>query len=452
MKYNPIVQTRLKTTNYNNLTVNEKFLITAQGKYMQTNPVCPFCNSRDVVDNGYYLSENKFLVENNIEIKNGHYLCNSCETSFSTPYEAAKKFVSKTKRYIKEKCFKDYMEGKSFGSIANDLSSCWNGMELSEESVRNYYVEIANEFKNRKVLKTSGIFSLDCQHVFVNGNRLYRLSIVDAVTKKCLFDIKIREETVKEVVDRVRLLLLPYNINGFIVDGKIGLKDALEEEFNVPVQLCVTHFQSLIVRNYVKNYGKKMSLINLRNMYLSLNILMNHDVEVQFLNKKLDELNEFRRKIKYSNKEVRNKSIRTKEKQLKKEFYEFRKSLKKYRRKQENYLISRTEEEIKDKLEKAKMFLTGKDLKTIKRVEEKLEALTHFTRIGEMPPTNNTVEHYYSETLTKTRKKRFRNKKALKTRLNGAKGLANGWFKFTVTLKEILIGFAEIYSLFAKPG
>ena len=116
-----------------------------------------------------------------------------------------------------------------------------------------------------------------------------KFSVIDIVNKKCLVDIIIEAEANEEIIDRLRLHLLPYEVRGMVVDGKGGLLRALKKEFSVPIQRCIMHVQKLIVQDYIKKYGKNLSLLQLRNMYMQLNILMNHDAEVQMLNRLLKE-------------------------------------------------------------------------------------------------------------------------------------------------------------------
>ena len=428
-----------------------KFLINGFGKYKEIDPICPFCNSHNTVDNGYYSYECRILKRLGLDIRNGHYQCKDCKKTWSTPYKPAKEFVNHVKRLLKETSFKLFTNGLSFGEISSYVEEHY-GLPFSEETARQYYMQICKEHKNQKVLSSSGFFNVDCQHLKLNGKKVYRLTITDPIHNNCIVDIRIRAETVEEIVDRIRLYLLPYEKKGFIVDGKIGLDAALEKEFGVPVQLCITHFQSLIVKDYINFYGKNLNLQQLRNMYLQLSILADHDVEVQFLNKKLDELDNFKKRIICLDKKLKEVSIKREEKRLLKEFYDFRRSLKKYRRKQKNYLIPRTEEEIDQKIEIAKKFIVEKqEIKRLKILIEKKENLTHFLRVNGMPSTNNGVEHYYSKSLTKTQKKRFRSHNAVDLRITAAKAINNGWTTVSVTLISILRQVAYLLCLFGKP-
>lgn len=399
---------------------------------MQLDPVCVHCSSVDVVHNGYYSCEASFLVSLGLDIKLGHYLCNDCKKTFSISFPMVEQFKTELSTFLAETCFSLFMKGMSFGGIAQHISEHF-GISLSDETARKYYTKIARSFRSRKVLESSGFFSVDCQHVRVSGNKLVRLSVRDLQTNLSVVDVDIEAETNEEIVDRLRLFLLPYKVKGMVVDGKGGLLRALKKEFRVPIQRCIMHVQKLIVQDYVKKYGNALTLLELRNMYMLLNILMDHDAEVEHLNKLLKE-----------------KIIARDDRRLVHKFHEFRLDLRRFRRKQEQYLIPRTEEEMREKLAKAKMFLTEKhEKRRIKKIEKEWKELTEFLRVEGLQPTNNAIEHYYSKTLTKTDKKRFRTRTALQDRIAACRAVFNKWFKPTVTLQGILQKYARLFLWFS---
>lgn len=448
-----VVQQRLFTTFNKNLPAPlARFLITGQGKYMQLNPQCPHCGSRDVVQDGYYRCEDKLIQQLGLEIRHGHYLCKACGKTFSTPFAGVQAFVRDVQAFLQETIFQLFQGGMSFGGIATYAQEQLQ-LRLDEDTARLQYRELALSYQDRKVLTSSGLFQVDCQYLTVNREQMARLTVIDAVSKANIVEVLIPAETTPEVVDRLRLHLLPYEVRGFVVDGKSGLAQALKEEFGVPVQRCLFHVQMNILEDYLKAHGKKLSLLQTRNLYLELTILMDHDAEMQFLNRQLQRLDEFGSTMWCPHRELRERFLVAEERRLLKEFHDFRASLKRHRRKNAPYLIPRTEEEMRRKLEEARLFLFEKhQKKRLDRLEEDWEALTAFLHLDDLPPTNNGVEHYYAETLTKTDKKRFRSLEAIKTRIAACRAKWNGWVSPSVTLVDILRQFAQLAYLFGKPG
>src|SRR3989338_6966938 len=100
--------------------------------------------------------------------------------------------------------------------------------------------------------------------------------------------------------------------------------------------------------------------------------------------------------------------------------------IKRFRRKQKQYLLHRTEEEMEEQLKLAKLFLIEKhEIKRINIIEKEWEECTEFLRTKELVPTNNAIEHYFSKTLTKTEKKVFRTRIALKEKILACKSMFN---------------------------
>ena len=426
------VQETLQTQSFKNLPKSLRFLITANRKYLWLDPQCPHCQSSHVVHNGYYLCEHSYFVSLNLQIRQGHYLCKSCKKTFSTPFPLLKELECDLRKFLKETCFILSMNGMSFENISQYISKHYN-LSISDETVREYYRKIVKSLRSQNVSKTSGFFLINCQHLKVQGEHIVRLAIIDLHKNLNVIDLVIEDETNEKIIEKIRLLLLPYKIKGFIVDGKGGLLKELKKEFKVPVQRCIFHVQQLIVRDYIQKFGKNLSLLHLRNMYLMLNIFINHDVEVNFLNNLIKE-----------------KHFRQDEKRLLEKWYEFRKNLKKFRRKQEVFLLQRTEEEMKENLKLAKLFLTEKhEMKRIKKIEMEWQECTEFLRTKELVPTNNAIEHYFSKTLTKTKKKLFRTVIALKDKIAACRAIFNKWFKPTITLQDIFIKYARIFLLFS---
>ncbi len=433
MSLNIEVQETLKTQSFKNLPKSlNQFLITANRKYLWLEPQCPYCGSYNVVHNGYYLCEHSYFVSLNLKIKQGHYLCKSCGKTFSTPFPLLKELENDLRKFLKETCFILYMNGMSFEDISGYISKHYN-LAISDETVREYYRKIAKSFRSQNVSKTSGFYNIDCQHLKVRGEHIVRLAVIDLLTKLNIIDVDIPDETNEIIVERLRLLLLPYKIKGFIVDGKGGFLKELKKEFKVPIQRCIFHVQQLIVRDYIQKFGKNLTLLQLRNMYMLLNIFMNHEAEVNFLNNL-----------------IKDKHFMKDEKRLLEKWQDFRKDLKRFRRKQKLYLLQRTEEEMKENLKLAKLFLTEKhEIKRIKRIENEWEECTEFLRTKELAPTNNAIEHYFSKTLTKTEKKVFRTITALKEKISACRAIFNKWFKPTITLQEIFLKYAKIFLLFS---
>jgi len=183
MNQNIEVQERLQTQSLNNLPESlQRFLITARGKYMWLEPHCKHCNSPNVVHNGYYICESFIIKALNLDIKHGHYLCKDCNLTFSTPFPELQSFLQDLQTFLAETCFHLFTNGMTFDGIAQYITEQYK-IALSDETARRYYKDCAQSYREEKSLVSSGYFSVDCQHLKVNGNHAVRLSVIDIVNK-----------------------------------------------------------------------------------------------------------------------------------------------------------------------------------------------------------------------------------------------------------------------------
>lgn len=414
-----------------------RFYITPQNKFKQTEPICTRCN-RKAIDNGYYKNRTKLVNELGLEIKYGQYEC-ECGNRWSVRCEEVDEFVARYKNIIKQLVFNLCGFGLSLDKISETVLLTFS-KNISKEWIRQLFLKAASNIRQLKVTKTSGIFHYDEQVVWINGKKFFRFVIKDAVLKNVILDKKfdnLEKETVKEAI---RIALAHYNVSVFITDMDLKYPDILNELYpDSKHQLCIFHLNKLILKEFIDSLGKKIPLGQLYNMYSLFNLFFNHDKEINFLKKQLKKLS------KVESKEY--------EKQLINEFYKYRDSLKRNRRrKMGSKLKKRTKNQTLKLLSKIEneAFLYPKKLKKrIKLIRKNLDKFAVFQDNPLVPPTNNNVEHYYSSTLQKTDKKRFRSDSWLNAKLELFKARENGLRFGVVNFFEFLVLCGKIFMLFS---
>ena len=169
-------------------------------------------------------------------------------------------------------------------------------------------------------------------------------------------------------------------------------------------------------------------------------MFFNHEAELNFLKRQLRKLDE--------NKFVQEDGlISFYEMKLISEFAEFRKCLKKNRRKHIKYLLKNSKEEtlrLLARLEQEISLFSKNARKRIKMIRKNIGKLTLFQDNPIVPLTNNTLEQYYSATLQKTEKKKFRCNESLHLKL---KIVRERWNK---TIGDLSFNFLGFLQLFAK--
>lgn len=433
----------------------KRFSISCSGKFHEVGPVCSRCDYIDVSHNGNDKCKSKVIVELGLEIKRGKFLCNRCDHTWSTKYVDAELFVQQYKLLISTTVFQLCTFGVSLDKVVEHISTVFS-KKISHEWVRQLYIEAAKKIERKNVLQTSGIFNYDEQHLKINGRPCFRVVVLDAVNKDTIFDEIVEEKSIDSLKDKLRMKMLPYKKETFIVDLALGYPEMLKELFpSIKVQLCIFHLNQLITRDFeqykkLNEYGKRfLPLQESYNQYLMFNLFFNHEVECTFLKRQLKKFTERKEMLKGCRvHEEQSSVISWYEMKLISEFNEFRKGLKKYRRKHKHkYLIRNSKTETLkhlEKLEREICFFPKKAQKRIKKIRKNLDKLTLFQENPLIPPTNNNIEQYYSATLQKTAKKKSRNQQSIELKL---KILREKWNK---TLGKIKFNFLEFMQLFAK--
>ena len=169
-------------------------------------------------------------------------------------------------------------------------------------------------------------------------------------------------------------------------------------------QKCLLHLNKLVVQDF----GRNISLQNLHNLYLILNLFYNRRKEIRFLERLL--------------KKAENKSFATSStkiqwiKEQKSKFYDYVKELEHKRRNLGRNLSQRSllqARKIFAELWQQKNLFPKKTRKRLEMIKENWESFTAFYRVENCPATNNAVENYYSTSLKTHRKKQLRTDKGI---------------------------------------
>lgn len=450
LKLNNFFGCELAQPQKQNIASEKKFSINLSGKFHEIDPICPHCRSISNIHNGNDLYKSKVIKELGITIKRGKFKCKRCGNTWTTHYKDAELFVQQYKQLINTTVFSLCCDGFSLNKIVEHISTVFS-KRISHEWVRQIYIKIAKEIEQKKVLQTSGIFHYDEQYTKVNKKEYVRVVVIDSITKKVIFDETTDNSRIETLKDKLNMKMLPYKKEVFIVDLALSYPAMLKDLFpKIKIQWCLFHLNKLVIKDFegsrkLNKYGRKiLPLQEIYNQYLLFDLFFNHEVELSFLKKQLKNLKKRKELLKYYEEED---LISFHEMKLISEFSEFRKSLKKNRRKHIKYLLRRNKEEsleILAKLEREISFFPKQVQKRIKKIKKNFDKFTLFQNNPLVPPTNNTLEQYYSATLQKTNKKKFRCEEGLHLKLKIVRE------KWNQTLGNLRFNFFEFLQLFAK--
>ena len=422
----------------------QSYVILPNGKIKEKSPKCPRCGSSDCRENGYYEITHRIIRELGITANNGQYECKQCGHPFHTDRSLIDNFINSLTDFIKSLligCAKLQMSYEASSRIVEEKI----GISYCREYVRQLYNEVSAKVIEEWLAETSGVYHYDEQFLTVNGIKVCRLTVKDAVTNKIICDMSTsdaKEDTIKKT--------LSYHLSGlkvdcFIIDMAPHYPNILHELFpKAKIQWCIFHLDNLIWKELIKTYGRNIPLHELYNVYLLFDIFFDHTIELDKLKELMNQFEKQKSKDEKANKLL--------EKTLRKSFSEFVHSLKKKRRRDKKNISRRTLEESEKKFTivySQKSLYTKKLRKRIDYINKNWDKFTLFQKDSRVQPTNNGLEHYYAATLSKTDKKDFRSIYAVSRDLRLFKAEWNGQKIFnSVSLMAILKEFMPLLSAF----
>ena len=169
-------------------------------------------------------------------------------------------------------------------------------------------------------------------------------------------------------------------------------------------QKCLLHLNKLVGRDF----GKNMTLQNLYNKYLILDIFYNRRKELKFL----EHLLKKQAKKNFSSGKEKNEWV----KNSRQKFYDHVMKLENKRRREGKNLPQRPLWKAKqnfDKLYEQRNLFPKNARKRLEMIKDNWKQFTAFYSIKDCPATNNTIENYYSTSLKTHSKKQLRSDKGI---------------------------------------
>jgi hypothetical protein len=244
----------------------------------------------------------------------------------------------------------------------------------------------------------------DEQHPKKGRHQHYRLTLIDAITGKVIAD-ELYDDKESSTVSMFLIKHLNTSKELIIItDGCPWYPELLNELWGNKVkhQMCILHLNKLVVGDC----GKLLSLQEMYDTYLLLNIFYNREKELEFLQVMLSE-------------EKQNSSDGKWLKRARKRFNTFVRSLEKMRRRDKQNHALRDYDDAKnkfDKLVQQKQLIAKPLQKRLKYIGQHWKKFTAFYEV-DCPHTNNIIENYFSTSLKTHRKKQFRTKEGLERKM-----------------------------------
>jgi hypothetical protein len=354
-------------------------------------------HGHEMVHNGYDHARKKGLGK----VKIGKQICSICGEDYHEDKGFWKSLLSRWKEIITKMILSLRDSNVAWKAISNLMIFI---LPCGKDKAIRLFDEAVEQFSYTQ--ENYAIVHYDEQHPKEGRNQKFRLTLLNYDTKQPiadeLFDNK-DEETIeaflRKHLDAEKEIVI-------ITDCDRRYPSIFKRIWgnNVIHQKCLLHLNKLVV----KNFGKNLSLLNMYNLYLILNIFYNREKELKFL----------KNLLKKQDKKafVNSKEKREWLKEAKQKFHEYLRNMVNTRRRNGKNLTQRklfkAEEILNDLLEQRGLF-PKKARKRLDMIKDNWKYFTAFYHIKDCPATNNRIENFYSTSLKTHRKKQLRSDKGI---------------------------------------
>jgi len=397
--------------------------------------------------NGYRESESFIAKQLNLTIKVGQCECNDCGHRWSVDVGDMYQLFETFKDMVRDFASEIRAEKNSLYCTA-DLMGTLIGKRYSHMSIDRWFKARTQVLQENKVSSCSGYYFYDEQEVRAAGKTIQRLALRDAKTGMLIAE-EIKDDKKKEIIREflVRNLENKPKIS-MIVDGDTSYPEIITEDLGMNYQIDIRHLFDNLRKAFKEEcaYGvghKKLHLMDELKKQELYNVFYPRRELISFVRGGLKRLDKIKDEDKREEKDV----------ELQKKLMELKNERRKRRRRKDYFHEHKkhTLNKAKKKFDSVKM-LRGyypKELqKWIDKIEEDWGHYTLFLVDRNVPPTSNFIEQYYSSTLQRSEKKKFRNLDSLNGFLKIQRIKQSGLFLSLIS--ALGLNFIEIIGLFLE--
>ena len=389
--------------------------------YEYDRPICLKCGSLMNSNGSRKAKPNKWEG-----IRKKQYICPNCNKTQVTSLE---NFIKRYSNYTHSICEKA-LEYESISYLPYqkkaELIELENGIRLNRQTVYYHESTYADSFITQKeddlqkILKEmkiepSGIYHYDEEYLRENGDKIVRLTIIDAVTNLIINDqVMLQEDFDKEFLE----IFLRYSLEG--LSKKVLITDGYSAYPGIIEKICINH--QLCIFHIIKN-KRTPSFRKIRKLEKRIETIKN---TIKDNEEKIGELKKHgkgrhgppqKTDKKWKRNIRKRKKLDSENKRLRKELKQKRKELKEQKdiderisniynvdsQKEANRRFNTIHNQINQFDEDTQKFL--------KNLDKKFDRTTTYFRNSQIPRTNNKIEGYFKITLPKYLKRTYRTKK-----------------------------------------
>ena len=375
--------------------LDERFFVNDEGIIEERNPYCGHCHSHHFIRKGFNWRTICLEIGVFIRVRVKRYQCKRCrlnyQVEFSDLYEKYYTVSVKFKEFVRKYVRYGHLSLRRIKFLIKESM----GINLSHESIRKYLITTTSLYYRDDSFKPSGYYGFDCQWVKINKKWFYRLALFDLVNNKPLAEAIEDNESYYTIKNFLTKTVAPKDRIAIVSDDGQGYEEIMDE-LNFNHQLCTFHLEKRL-RGLINKQANKIAReyrAKLKKDNSSFSKTKLNDMRDEKKKEFKDEMGEFIEKFMKFSEQKTWQEARDYIEQLKKELHNFPDFLSEY-------------------LWKNFMPIYKKYIKFLKKEhKDKLE------------PTDNKLENYFGNTLSKHIKKIYRTKQGL---FNFILERKNGW-------------------------
>ena len=407
------------------------------------------CRSTNIKYNGYHNSTSFILKNIGMGMKIGQCECNDCGSRWSVDIDELYQLLEQFKEEVREFATQIRSEKNSLDKTAT-LIATLIGKNYSYQTIDRWYKARTSPLQEQEIRDEdcSGYYVYDEQEVKAGGKKKQRLTLRDLTMKQPIAE-EIKDDKKKEII---REFLVRHLGNkpkkAMIVDGDTSYPEIITEDLGMNYQLDIRHLFDNIRKAFKEEcaYGvghKKLHLMDELKKQELYDVFYPRRELISFVKMGLKKLDKNKDEDKKEEKDV---ELQKKLMKLKNERKKKRRR-KEYTHEHEKHTLNKAKKKF-DSVKMLKSYYPKELQKWIDKIEEDWEHYTLFLVDENVPPTSNFIEQYYSATLQRSEKKKFRNLDSLNEFLKIQRIKQSGLF---LSLISVLgLNFIELIGLFLE--
>lgn len=253
---------QLSSTENRNIRNEKELVMHADNHFDLLHPYCPVCGSRKVIKQEYYKRKLKLAEFGSQVIYVRRYYCKTCSKKFTTPLDSIVKkghqYARTYEHYIEKAYEAGYCSFRHLQKIFTSLYDC----SPSHQTIYNW-IAGSNRISTSSSTSSednhySGYYCYDEQYIKLNGNRFYRLSLIDSVLNKPVEEKIVPDLEYDTVKGFIKNAVASKPLHCISTDHRRKYKSIMDE-LKIKHQLCIFHLYKLVGKDVYKKLKSKFN-------------------------------------------------------------------------------------------------------------------------------------------------------------------------------------------------